>query len=155
MANGLQRPRRHNRSVEFVPLFPASAPGSAETASYKLCRFHYWRENHSGIVCRSDNRFHNNGSFPLKNMLKEMNERITEFTVIQSNELTAITSLPTQIVSSASDFILVHLKVPKQHSRRTKIRKQAFLWFSHKAVFPLPPRQIIIDAGSPYASKYN
>ena len=30
-----------HQTREIVPLFPASAPGSAETASYKLCRFHY------------------------------------------------------------------------------------------------------------------
>lgn len=34
MAGGLQRTRRYNCSVRIVPLFHASATGSAETASY-------------------------------------------------------------------------------------------------------------------------
>lgn len=47
--------------------------------------------------------------------------------IIQQYELTAITSLPTQIVSSASVIILVQFTRRKQLSEFPKIRKRTIL----------------------------
>ena len=52
---------------------------------------------------------------------------VRHYSIIQYYELTAITSLPTQIVSSASGIILVHFMRRKQHSEFPKIRKRTIL----------------------------
>lgn len=49
------------------------------------------------------------------------------YAIIPYIELAVITSLPIRIVSPASEFILVHFPIRKQHSAPPKLRNRPFL----------------------------